>query len=168
MSERRPVTKLTASILREQLSYCPDTGEFRWRVSKNRVSAGDKTGRPNSSGHHVIGVLGRTYSAHRLAWLYAYGEWPEGEIDHIDRDKTNNSLVNLRCATRRQNNCNVGRRRDNTSGIKGVQFRKRRWLAYISVDGCQTYLGSFRTADAATAAYRDAAVRTQGEFATFE
>ena len=95
---------LTAEMLRSLLSYDPETGEFRWRISRGRVSVGDIAGsHPNRVGYLRIMLGDVEYRAHRLAWLYIYGKWPELVIDHIDRNKTNNRIANLRDVSHAEN-----------------------------------------------------------------
>lgn len=108
----------------------------------------------------------RVVKLHRFIWELR-GERAPRSIDHINRDPLDNRRSNLRAATVRENNCNVGRRRDNSSGIKGVYFcvRIQRWRARISVHGQTRHLGSFATAAEAAAAYSFAAREYHGEFA---
>lgn len=161
------LTTLTAERLREVLDYDPLTGMFTWKVRRNKQSAGSIAGSPDRQGHIRIGIDGRDYAAHRLAWLYVHGEWPPNDIDHKDRIKGRNALANLRPGTRSQNNANSKRRRDNLSGYKGVHFHKASglWLAHIRKDGKRTSLGYFSTAQQAHEAYMAAATRLFGEFA---
>jgi hypothetical protein len=89
------MTELTAERLRELLNYDPDTGVFTWRVRpvhSHRV--GDIAGSVRTTrGYRLIGVAGRVYKAHRLAWLYMMGEWPKDQIDHINRDPSDNRFL---------------------------------------------------------------------------
>ena len=159
---------LTAARLRELLSYDPDTGVFRWRVSRPGTRGiGSIAGASDGQGYHQIGIDGRIYRDHRLAWLYMTGEWPADDVDHINRDRGDCRFANLREATRSQNNANAKRPSDNTSGYKGVSFDKRRgrWHAYISHGGRRKNLGMFDTAVAAYEARLAAAARLHGEFA---
>ena len=156
------------------------TGEFRWkerprehfetqRVWKiwNGRHPGAVAGRVNN-GYREIGIKNIRYLAHRLAWLYVHGEWPQHQIDHIDGDKLNNLIANLRLATNSQNGANRGAPADNTSGYKGVSRAKQRWRAVISVKGRYRHLGTFGTAEEAYAAYCKAARELHGEFARVE
>src|ERR1700738_4035243 len=95
---------LTAEHLRELLNYDPDTGEFRRRASRGGEAAGTLAGCPRRPGGYRIICVDRViFLAHRLAWLHSYGVWPTKDIDHIDGDKTNNRIANLREATPAQN-----------------------------------------------------------------
>ena len=165
---------LTVAELREKLSYDPLTGLFTW--PKRR-----RTGRLNShadfpAGHRKTGKYGgyivirlnfQLYRAHRLAWFYVHGEWPNGEIDHINSDPTDNRIANLRIATSSGQRMNSRRRSDNTSGTKGVWYDKRRskWIAEVMVDGKKHHIGQFATLLEAKGARIAAAERLHGEFA---
>lgn len=160
---------LIAARLREVLDYNQRTGLFTWRVASNgRVSAGSIAGHILRTGYRTIGVDRNHYMAHRLAWLFVTGHWPEGELDHRDGNKDNNRFANLRLATRSQNVANVGLRADNTSGVKGV-FRHHdgRWRAQITIHQKRKELGLFETLEVAKAA-RLAAAEAFGEFARAE
>lgn len=163
------VRVLDAQILRETLSYDPETGIFRWltRASKNTI-VGSVAGTVLSNGYRMIRLLGKQpFLAHRLAYLYMTGEWPPEEIDHVDGDPSNNRWVNLRVADRTENCRNTCTPSHNTSGNKGVCWDKRRqkWRAYIVVAGKQRSLGSFTHKHDAAAAYAHAANEIFGEFA---
>ena len=92
-------------------------------------------------------------------WLYVHGEWPDCDIDHRDGNPSDNRVGNLRMASRAENKANKRKRRDNTSGIKGVVWlsKGRRWNPQITVDGKRKSLGLLMLKEAAEAAYRKAA-----------
>lgn len=148
--QREPVT---ANRLRKLLDYNPDTGIFVWKLATtNRVKAGDAAGSRGSDGYIRIGVCGRIYKAHRLAWLYVHGDWPKMELDHINGIKTDNRIGNLRDVTRSVNARNLHRaQRNSASGVLGVSLHKATglWRAYKH----RRYLGYFKTVDAAKAAW---------------
>ena len=156
---------LTQERLRELLDYDPETGIFRWRAARGATKPG-AAGCPNKRGYLRICIDYKLYYCHRLAWLYVHGEWPR-EIDHRDLDKSNNRIGNLRVATRTQNNANMAKKRDNTSGLKGAYFdkRKARWGAGLKVNKRFKFLGYFATKEQAHAAYARAATIHHGEFA---
>lgn len=156
---------LTQERLRALLDYDPETGIFRWREARSGTKPG-VAGCPNKRGYLRICIDYKLYYSHRLAWFYVHGEWPP-EIDHRDLDKKNNRIGNLRVATRFQNNANVPKKRDNTSGLKGAYFDNRRghWAAAIKIRGRGKFLGYFPTKEAAHAAYARAAAIHHGEFA---
>jgi hypothetical protein len=99
---------LTAEQSREQLDYNPETGEFRWKVPRNGVIVGAKAGTDCHDGYISIRIFGKRYMAHRLAWLHHYGEWPIGGLDHINGQRWDNRIVNLRLATPKQSAANRG------------------------------------------------------------
>lgn len=151
---------ITAERLRERLDYNSGTGVFTWKVRGSaRAGPGEVAGTVDSRGYLVIGVDGKQRSAHRLAWLYFYGVWPERQIDHKDGDRLNNSIANLRDiagALNRQNQRNP--RSNNTSGFLGVSPCKKtgRWLAHIGIDGRSRYVGRYDTREEAHEAYLEA------------
>lgn len=166
-------------VLRQLLDYDPATGELRWKPRTAEI-AGDGgrakqfnsalAGKPamtaNSNGYRVGGILGTQYLAHRVIWAMHYGRWPETHVDHINGDRMDNRICNLREATFSQNNMNRGAQINNTSGFKGVSWHKRAncWRADIRKNGKQIHLGSFGTREAAYAAYCQAVDLHHGEF----
>lgn len=103
--------------LKEVLDYDPATGVFTWRVELNaRGKVGDPAG-CNSWGYRVIRIDGRLYGAHRLVWLYVHGRWPDAMIDHVNGDRSDNRIENLREANSVQNAHNA--KRPNLMAIKG-------------------------------------------------
>lgn len=114
----------------------------------------------------TLNVKGRSYLIHRLAWLYVYGELPEGDIDHINGDPKDNRIQNLRCATRQQNCWNRKKAANNTSGFKGVSFCKRTglYVAQAKQDGRVVVLGRFSTPEDASEKYEDFAKARRGDF----
>lgn len=147
---------LDTARLRELLHYDAETGAFLWRVRRGRGVIGASAGYLRSDGYLVICIDKTVHSAHRLAWLHAYGVWPV-VIDHIDGDRANNRLSNLRNVTQTVNKQNIVRPGQRSStGILGVTPRNKKWQAQISVDGKRLYLGNFATAEEAQAAYLSA------------
>jgi hypothetical protein len=163
---KNPETLVAVERLREVLSYDADTGIFRWRVTRGHVRAGLIAG-TSTDRYIIIGVDGRDYRAHRLAWLYVHGRWPAVALDHKNRNKHDNRLDNLREANKSLNSINTGLRSTNTSGYRGASFAKRenKWVAQITVNGQNMNLGYFATAQEAGAAYDEAALLYFGEFA---
>lgn len=155
--------KLTFERLREVLDYDPLTGVFSWRVRlSDKTRLGAIAGTTKDKGYVQVRIDGVKYLAHRLAWLYVTGKWPEDVIDHVDRNPSNNRLVNLRPATRRENHQNLNMRKANTSGFTGVSRCDRnpaKWRAVITDYGKQHYLGRFDTPEEAHAAYLAAKAR---------
>lgn len=158
---------LTLERLRALIDYNPETGSMVWKIStSNRNPVGSEAGTIMKHGYRHISIDGKRYLAHRLAWFYFHGSWPK-EIDHIDRDRSNNKLANLRLATRSQNSMNKGTRSDNKSGVTGVTLHKgsQKWRATIHKDGKQVQVGMFETIEEAAKAYQEAANEMHGEFA---
>jgi len=150
--------ELTAEYVRSILDYNPQTGVFTWKVSiGQRVKKGQIAGCTHASGYRDIRVDGRSYCAHRLAWLHYYGEWPKGPLDHKDRDRANNAISNLRECTRSENGQNSTRSRG-SSKYRGVGWHKSRnkWRARISVNNKLLHLGHFDDELEAANAYREA------------
>lgn len=145
----------------ERLNYHPDTGVFTW------VRSGKVAGSLRPSGYIAINLNKKLYQAHRLAWLYVYGSWPKTHIDHINCDRQDNRIVNLRDATPSQNIANSRLSAANKTGFKGVSFDKRKGLfrAVLGKNGRQIFLGYFTKPDEAHKAYVKAAQTEHGEFA---
>ena len=152
--------------LKQLLRYIPETGQFVWIISRGTAGCGRVAGNIDKKGYRQIMIDGRSYFAHRLAWLYHYGTWPEKHIDHIDCDKDNNKISNIRLATNGQNRANARYLR-NPGRLKGTYYQKPlgRWQAQIAHNKQSYYLGLFDTEAEAHAAYMEAAVRLHGEFA---
>lgn len=167
---------LTCEILRQLLNYDPVTGVFTWKIrpgsdqptnSWNTRFVGKVAGSRNRYGYLSIRVGSRAYRAHRLAWLYMTGGWPQDEIDHIDCDKLNNRFSNLRDCGHAENAWNRPAQRGNKSGLKGVSLSSkgaRRYYSSIRASGKRVHLGCFHTAEEAHSAYVEAATRLHGEF----
>ena len=151
---------ITPEFVREYLHYDPNTGLFTWLKTirhGGKAKVGAVAGVKTVNGRIAIGISKCRFYAHRLVWLYVYGRWPEKHIDHIDGDPSNNRLFNLREANQSQNLQNLSRKpkKSNTSGFIGASWSKhhQRWVATIRINGKQTYLGRFHTAELAHAAY---------------
>lgn len=157
---------LTAELLRDALDYDLTTGRFTWKKPhKPQLRPGDPAG-SISKGYRKIKVGGRTYSAHRLAWLFVHGRWPISELDHIDGDKQNNAIANLRECSRSQNIANAGARRNSNTGIRGVYLRKNgRFEVVLGKNGKPFYVGIFADIATAAVAAEQAARVLHGEFA---
>lgn len=152
--------------LKEILHYEPETGVFRWAISRRGCRAGSIAGRTGKDGYREIGVDYRLIKSSRLAWLYMTGEWPgEKEVDHKNQVKNDDRWDNLRLADRPQNGANIGLRTNNTSGRIGVTWDKARskWRAQANIDGRMVNLGRHETIEAASKAYDDA-LAFRGEF----
>ena len=127
-----------------KLTYNPQTGKFHWRVDGSRgIKAGDEamTSVTSGSGYLRGTLLGKYRKAHRIAWLMTHGYWPEHGLDHINRDKKDNRMINLRVATPMCNMRNSNLRATSRTGVKGVDIFKGTYRARIRINGVQHYLG---------------------------
>lgn len=166
---------MTAAELREIFAYDPETGKVTWKVDRftgkpgrKVVSAGDEAGCALDSGYRLVVVDRCRIYIHRLAWILSHGEWPADILDHANMNRSDNRLANLRPATESQNRANQKPRAK--SGFKGVvKFKHANsFMAQISENGHHRYLGCFKTAEEAHAAYRAAAITAFGQHARFE
>lgn len=127
------------------LVYDDETGEFSWLNSKGGSKAGKKAGTLANNGYLHVTYNYKSYLAHRLAWFFVHGEWPNGMIDHINRDKLDNSISNLRVVDNQTNQRNAKPNRRNKSGYRGVYWHKdrKKWYASIRVDNKNQHLGCY-------------------------
>lgn len=146
---------------REVLAYDPETGILSSRIDRIHSPAGTPIGYPDGDGYLHARLLRRQYLVHRLAWLLTHGEWPSGEIDHIDGDRTNNRLTNLRPASRGQNCAN---RRASRDLPKGAYRQGNLFRAQLTFRRKVIRLGTFATAEQAHQAYLAKASELHGEF----
>lgn len=147
----------------DRITYDPEAGTFVWAVSAQGISAGKPAGSLSSYGYWIIKLGRKPYRAHRLAWFLTHGEWPVGEVDHIDGNPLNNRLANLRVVDRAGNSQNRRRaHRDHKScGLQGVAWNKqhKRWQAKIMANKVRYHLGYFDDANAAHESYLAAKAR---------
>ncbi len=178
--------EITPELLHCILRYNEFTGELFWRSrdasffenSKrgkhtsahvwNSKFSGEKVGHIARSGYIQICLFDRLYYAHRVIWMMKTGEWPRGDIDHINGNRSDNSWKNLREATRSQNSMNSRLGRNNKFGLKGVSLDRRNkskpYTATITANKKQFRLGNYATPEEAHKAYADAAEKLHGEF----
>lgn len=148
---------LTYTRLRSVLDYDPATGVFRWKEAPRGKIAGCRAGCLRASGYIYLKIDQQQFYAHRVAWLYMTGVWPKGGVDHVDTVRSNNAWQNLRLVSHAENKQNRRvAQANNALGILGVRRSGKRFRAYITAYGVQRYLGTFTTAEAASAAYWDA------------
>lgn len=149
---------LTQERLRELLHYEPETGVFTNIKARPKIRVGSISGCKNAQGYLIIMCDGKLYLAHRLAWLYVHGSFPEHHIDHINRDRADNRISNIREATPAENRQNASLQRNSTSGFSGVSWtkRERRWRARIVVNSREIGLGYFVDKQSAADAYAEA------------
>jgi len=146
--------------IRQRLRYEPKTGHFYMLKSAGRKKVGALAGYADSLGYWKVAINGKWIFSHRLAWAMVHGEWPAGEIDHINGNPSDNRIANLRVATRSQNVMNT-RRGNGVCWHKGRQ----KWQVVVKAGGKIHYLGQFK--DRAEADYVAIAAirRLHGEFA---
>ena len=145
---------ITQQELKQLIYYDPETGDFTWKVNRGKAALGKLAGHicfKNTKQYRIIGVNGRIDRAHRLAWLYMTGSWPADEIDHINGDRSDNRIENLRVATPSEN-------QHNQKSVKGFYFHKRdkKFIARIKADGKQIHIGHYETEELAREAYLEA------------
>jgi hypothetical protein len=148
--------------LKELFDYNQVTGELIWKTihEKQKRLLGQVAGCTKSGGYIAISIDGCTYAAHRLIWMWMYGEDPkELTVDHINHDTSDNRISNLRLATRKEQN------RYRRHAV-GVTFRKDRgkYQARVTVNGCRKSLGFYDTAEEASTVYQIEAKKVYGDF----
>lgn len=146
-----PVLDPDFRVFDRELRYDPTSGYLWWKVRGSRRQLNRPAGSPNGSGYTKIGFHGKGYKAHRIAWLLTTGRWPEGQIDHLDGNRSNNRIENLREVSGSDNSRNARMRFDNTSGVSGVGWHKpsKKWFARVYVNRNQKWLGYFDDKDKA-------------------
>lgn len=152
--------------LRDLLCYDAETGVFTWRKAYcKKVVVGRVAGHRNkTTGYVEIRINGVLYGAHRLAWLYVHGKWPECVIDHIDRDRANNRVSNLRQASHSQNHANGPANANNALGVRNVVRVKTGFRVELKKNYQKIYIGIFPSLAAASLAARNARQIHFGEF----
>ena len=161
----------SVQIVRELLDYDPETGIFKWKVSRanNKIKAGSIAGRINGKGYRIISVEGQDCGAHRLAILHVLGKDPfPYKVDHQNGERDENWFLNLRVANDLENSRNRKKHSNNSSGYTGVYFDKRNatnpYRAAIHLNGKQKNLGSYPSPVLAYAKYVEAQLKHFGEF----
>jgi len=152
---------LTQQILKQYLHYDTETGIFTWinKTSKfANIKVGNIAGCLHCRGYIIIRFNCKYYKAHHLAWLYIYGKFPNGEIDHINHIRNDNRIINLRCISRLENMHNQSMYKTNKSGFTGVTWHKRdkKWVAHIRINNKRIHLGNFVNIDDAILARKKA------------
>ena len=162
---------MTKERLLEMFEHDARRGVLIWKAKPNRkIIIGTIAGSLNkTTGYIQVRIDGVVYSLHRLIWLYVHGTWPRDEIDHIDLNKTNNRIENLREATSSNNKCNQTVRSDSMSRVRGIYEDKRRiarrFRPHVAINGKRHWLGSFASKEEAAAVRRASVVKYHGDFA---
>lgn len=148
---------LSAGEISQSVTYQQETGLLLNKKSKGRAKAGQRAGHLTASGYVSVSIRGKQYMAHRLIWTLVHGSWPSGFIDHINGNKSDNRIENLRDVGRDVNQQNVRRpQKNNSTGLLGVVRERNRFVAVIGRDGRSIRIGAYSTADAAHRAYMKA------------
>ena len=162
VNNRMKYKDLTKEYLRECFNYNPDTGHAIWRVrprhhftsdrgmkSSNTRMAGKIAGTPQQRGYLQVGIAGNRYKLHRLIFLYMTGQLPQGEVDHINHDTSDNIWANLRDVCHGENMMNRRKNKNSPTGVTGVYWHNasNMWTASIRRNGKTKYLGIFRDFD---------------------
>ena len=149
--------KETLILVREYINYDPETGILSWKKTSSNAAQAGKLTSPglNDNGYHQIQIKGKSYKAHRLAWMIHYGEMPKGQIDHINGIRTDNRIDNLRCVTSQMNTHNQRKAHiNNKCGYLGVsRSQNGKFRAEIRVNGKKIHLGTFESPEEAYSAY---------------
>ena len=158
---------ITQDYLKEMLDYDLSTGVFTWIKASRCGYVGRVAGYKNVEGYIQIMICKKPYYAHRLAWLYSHGNFPENKIDHINQIRDDNSLINLRDCTQSENLGNQKKQTNNISGYKGVYWEKNnnKWKAQIGHNRKRIHLGRYDRKEDAAAAYDKKALELFGKFA---
>lgn len=161
---------LSRDRLLELLNYDAETGNFSWRVARGSVTKGSLVGTSHSCGYARVRIDGELYYCHRLVFLIEDGVMPEFEVDHIDGNTSNNKRTNLRKSTHKENLTSTKLRKDNTSGHKGVYYKKDlgKFVVQAKVNGKQTYFGIYLTLEEAAEKARQVREEYFKEFARHE
>lgn len=169
----KEVPQEVSDFVLEHFRYELETGYlYRTKTYSKSVDLTRPTGSLNSQGYLDVD-LGRAYGkgkvrntrVHRIIWFLVYSYWPTFQIDHIDGNKQNNKIENLRGTDQKLNQANRKARTDVTSKYKGVGFHRNKWRAFITKDGVFCGLGTFMTEEAAAKAYDEAALKHFGQYA---
>lgn len=161
---------ITQDLIKHRFSYDPETGVFIHRnPTSSRCKIGEVAGNSVGSAPYLyVGINYKRYAAHRLAWLYVYGEWPDAEIDHVNGNGHDNRICNLRKASPSQNQFNQKLPKNNKSGVKGLFWIERlgKWRACVAKtkDGFNGYLGIYSSRDDAIEAIKRGRKLLHGEF----
>ena len=151
---------MTQDELKQLLHYDPNTGEFTWLANTGKKKLiGKRAGRYDKFGNRFyININKKQYLAHRLAWLYVYGQWPKDQIDHVNGNSSDNRILNIRECNNSENSQNKSTQSNNSSGYIGVHYYKAydKWRSRIQINNKEIHLGYFDTAEEAYEKYLEA------------
>ena len=154
-----------------ELLWLDEEYVFHWKYTHSGTRSDRTAGSVGANGYISIYIRHKNYYAHRLIYQIHHNmEIIDGKIDHIDRNRLNNNPNNLRLCTQSENASNRTKQANNSSGFKGVSYRKdrNRWLAKITKNGKPFHLGLFMTADEAAMAYKIASIEIHGDFSIYK
>jgi len=155
---------LSLSVLRDHLTYDPATGFFCWTGKNPRYAANSRAGHLHKFGYRWIHISGKKIAAHRLAWLYEHGKWPDCQIDHQNGDKDDNRISNLRDVNASMNALNIHRPNGKTkTGVRGITLERGKYRAEVSTRPKRHFLGRFNTLEEAKQAYDNCKRKLMGE-----
>lgn len=163
---------LPIEFWKECLCYDADSGTLLWKqrpiehfkssqahFTWNKRFSNKPAGSPNDQGYIHIGMRHKLYKAHRIIWALYYGEYPSESIDHINGNRRDNRIENLRVVTPSENSQNVKLRKNSTSGCVGVSRCNSGFRSYINVSGKRVHLGVFPSVEEALAVRKTAEIK---------
>jgi hypothetical protein len=165
---KKPHIKTDIEEIRKLLHYCPKTGIFTWKQKRGgKATQGMRAGTTGSRGYEMIALHKTRFRSHRLAFALVTGRWPTNEIDHINGDTSDNRWDNLREATRSQNMQNIGARKTNITGIKGISWSKGKgkWHARTRDGEKEIHVGYYDTLQEAALAVKNKREELHGNYA---
>ena len=157
-------TKRYPDEVKDYVKIDPDTGKLFWKKSTGIIDfTGKEITHINHAGYICFRFKGKMLRGHRVAWYLYHGEWPKGIIDHINQNKLDNRLKNLRVCCQKGNQAN--RKATRADGLKGITRHRKKWAAGITKDYKRIYLGLYNSKEEAAKAYDEAAKQLFGEYA---
>jgi hypothetical protein len=154
-------------LVNQYFCYDPDTGDIRWKQKTKNTKVGDVAGYVNSNGYRILKLNKQPMTASRLAWVLFYNKNPKKLLDHIDGNRDNNAINNLREVTYQQNNMNTKVRSHNNLGIKGVRKKGNSYNARITKDGVLYDLGWFKDLNKAISCRFEKELELFGEYKSY-
>ncbi len=161
MRERIEIPSI--ETLNSLLNYCPETGTLQWKAADRGRRVGVEAGSNDRLGYRAVHIMGKRYLSHRVIWKMVLGMEPPETLDHINGNKQDNRIANLRESEAAENLHNAKRSSRNSSGVKGVRYVG--WTASIATRGNRKFLGNFDSKEEAEKAVRAAREELHGKFA---